>query len=244
MTLRITVPGADYTASNLGRALKLTSDRVSLMGEYILGNSQTASVYNGANTTLPLTVTGTPVYNAGYCTLAQANWFDTRIADNQDVTLLVIGDAASTGGVYCGNFNGANSPDSVVLYKNGTSFVAQASANDGTTQAANSLVSITGADAGFRGLALRASGSANFTIAMDQFEGGVRAGGTLTNTVKTREVQTTPNFAIGSSRGGALFPGPVNIAAVLVWHRALTDPQLLSAYQEMRATMASRGIAC
>lgn len=245
MTLRITVPGADFSARNLGRVLKLTTDRTGLVGEYIFGGNLVASKYNGANPGVPMGVVGTPTYAANYVTLAQTNWFDTYILDAADLTMMVIADASSTGASYIGNFAGGNNVDSVLLYKNVSSFSAQSSANDGSAQVVGSAASVTGANSTFRGLSMRTMGTSDYQIKLDQFYNGARAGGSSqTNAGKTREVQTTPALAIGSSRGAGPFPGPVNIAAALVWHRALTDAELLAAYLGARSVMASRGVAC
>ncbi len=244
-TVRITVPGADFSSRNLGRVLKLTTDRTNLVGEYILGGNLAASKYNGANPDLPMSVVGTPTYSDGHVTLGQNNWFDTFIQDAAELTMMLIADAASTGSIYLGNFNGLNTVDCILLYKNNSNIVAQSSASDGTTQTLDSSVSGTGANTDFRGLAMRTVGSTDYVSKLDHFKGGVRAaGGSQTNTGKTREVQSTPTFAIGSSRGNAFFPGPVNVAAALVWHRALTDAELLAAYLEVRSVMAGRGVDC
>lgn len=243
MTLRITVPGAGFHANHVGR-IQLTTYRTGLIGEYILGGSAAASIYNGANPDRPLVVKGEPTYGVGYCGLSQTSWFDTLLLDSQELTALVFCTAQSSTSMLFGNFTGGNIVDTVALYKNFTDFVVQSCATDATLQQiVSSVNNLTGADESFRGLAIRTTGGVSYTSKIDQFKAGVRAGGTATtHTGKTREVQSTPAFAIGSSRGHQSLSGAVNVAATLVWNQSLSDADLLAAYLEARAVLAARGI--
>jgi hypothetical protein len=243
--LKIKVSGADFSDNAVGRMLPLTSNRTNLIGEYVFGGSLTRSRWNGADPSKHLTVLGTPTYGSGFVTLAAANWFDTVITESQEFTALVIADAVATSAAYVTNFDGTNGGNYMSLYRTTGSFNLAVSATDSTAQNIASAATITGSDSGFRGLAMRTTGSVDYTSKLDQFESGVRAGGTsTTHTGKTRDVHVSPSFALGSSRGNAGMTGPINMAAALIWNVALSDAALLAAYQEARAVLAGRGIAC
>lgn len=78
---------------NPRRGLLLPS-RDQLVGEYILGVSQALSVYNHANSSAPLTVQGTPTYNANSVTVrsdvSTGYGFKTGIIPDDDATLIVV----------------------------------------------------------------------------------------------------------------------------------------------------------
>jgi hypothetical protein len=90
-------------------------NRHKLVAEYVLGGTQAESVKNRANPALPLTVQGTPTYNANSVTVrssATAGFgFKTGIILNDDATLIVVRKNAAIAAqpmiVGCRDSNGA-----------------------------------------------------------------------------------------------------------------------------------------
>lgn len=84
-------PLQTFTSSLKGLRLP---DRTKLAGEYVLGGTQAESVKNRANSTLPLTVQGTPTYNANSVIVrsdvSTGFGFLTGITPAVDSTLIVI----------------------------------------------------------------------------------------------------------------------------------------------------------
>jgi len=246
MTLRITVPGADFSGVGIGRYLKLTTDRADLVGEYIFGKSKNASIFNGANNALPLIETGAPVYDDASVTLSTSNWFDTLVSDAQELTLMVIADMNVSGIHFIGNWGGVPSANQLTMYKNGSTVALQTPRAAGSPPSTiTSSTGLSGIGPHFRGLACRTTGLVDFTSKVDQYRGGLHMGGaSFVNAGETRLVVPSPLISIGSARGSSIFPGPVKVAAALIWHRALSDADLLAAYQEARGVLAGRGIDC
>lgn len=240
-SITMKIPGADFSGKNLGRVLKLTTDRTGLVGEYILGRNAKASAYNGANPDLPALIVGAPVYKASYCTLSRYNYLNTLLLDAAEVTLLAIGSSAGNSS-YIGQFGIAGGGATTHLWGDNSGVNGYSTGNTSNVQAASPWSPARGA--GFRGLAFRSVGATNFKSVVDQFYSAVRTGKTETTSTQTKLVHPTKTFAIGSPHGGATFAEAVNIAGALIWHKALTDAELLAAYLEARAALAPRGIIC
>lgn len=82
------------------KGLRLPS-RKKLVGEYLLGGTQTESIKNRANPSKPLTVQGTPTYNANSVVVrshATAGFgFTTGLIPTDDATMIVVRKNASFG---------------------------------------------------------------------------------------------------------------------------------------------------
>lgn len=90
------------TASFVHTVASLTlPDLDGLVAEYVLGGSQATSIVNRANAAAPLTVVGTPTYNAHDAFVTNGgygnNGFDTGLAPVGDVTMIAISKTASIG---------------------------------------------------------------------------------------------------------------------------------------------------
>lgn len=243
MGLKIVVPGVDFSSVAIDRSNELTTNRTDLVGEYQFGASNSKSIFNSANSKPLLTVVGSPIYADNYVTLSQDNWFDTNLLDSQELTFMIVCSGSTSQFNAFGNFNGSNTTDHVVLFSNVSGKAkVQATSNDASVP----YVELTAVDttSAFKALCGRTTGSSNYTIKADQFKDGALLSTITTKTTKTRKVQTTPTFAIGSSRGSATLSGTLNYAAVLVWNRCLSDAELLAAYKEVYANLAKVGISC
>jgi hypothetical protein len=246
MTQVFMLPG-NAGARNLGRALQLTQTRANLIGEYVLRRDGPTSLVNSANPNNPLAPIGAPTFASTYDTLSVANWFDTGIADSQELTLIVFArgqtDSSPNAEIYCGTYDVANEATSVSLVINGGDLQANAPDAAGALHS-TTATAVASPTSAFRMLALRTTGSSNFTLKADEFCAGDHTISQSLATGQTREVAASPTFCFGSPRGasGSGFTGPIDVAGALIYAVALTDSQLASVYADAQAAFALLGI--
>lgn len=228
----------DASGQNLGRVAWLTSNRTALKGEYILARNSASAKLNTANPFAPvLGIVGAPDYGdeifAG-AALSQGNWFDTKIRDAQELTMMVAYKPSAGQSVLIGNFNGDNGVTTTSLLLTDTGVKSQAPATD-VAQETDS-VAVPAIYDGWTIAAMRTTGLANFTIKTDIFRAGERIGGAVKNTFKNRlVVPAGPAFAIGSARGSAgldVYKGSASFLFADIWYACLTDEELLAVARE------------
>lgn len=226
----------DASALGLNRIAWLSSMRDGLLGEYVLTRNNASAKLNPASAFAPqLSVVGVPDYGASIFAgagLSQNNWYDTNLRDTQELTLAVAFKAPAGQSVLIGNFRGDNIPTntSLLLQAGGVSGLVPATDGAQSTDA----VAVDASTAWTIAM-LRATGSANFTIKVDLYRAGVRLGGLTKATGKTRLVDTTHSFAIGSARGTAgagTYNGSARYLLASVYGRAASDAEALQLARE------------
>lgn len=190
-----------------------------------MGGSQAASLKNYANTAAPATVVGTPVYEANYVTLSQANGFEAPMAAGRSpfTHVAVVTQSSGTCG-YCGQWTGGgNTPN--LIYRAAGDVTLSLDGGAGN-------VSTPMPSAGFQFIA----GSHN-SVTANVYRG---LGGTLTKaSVAYVGDSRTAKFRVG---GHTLGSGTFNAAAVMTFNTMLSDAQIDEIYDYMVFVMAGRGI--
>lgn len=247
MSQAIIVTGADFTGKGLGRSLRLTSDRTNLMGEFILGRNQATSIFNSAYDGAPNAVAfGTLTYSDHYANPAGANYFRTPIQTAQNMTMLAVvaPGATATSEIYVSSSSGNGSNG---YFLAGGLSTTKAGLSTTTSAGATQQVLLVGDQStpltDFRAIAGRIGGLSNWSLEIDEFKGGQRVQSNASTATGTRTVDSQV-FCIGSIGGSATFNSAKDTAAVLLWHRLLTDQELLDAYLECRTVLGRMGITC
>lgn len=232
MSVTIKSSTATFPLSNQLTSLTLPS-RVGLVSEFILGGSEAASIRNHANAAAPLTVVGTPTYNANSVTVASGgygnNGFDLGVAPPQsDITMLLIRKKASTGtdinafsnGSYLG-FYGYNGAD----FYNTQSGTAPSIANLSRPTHSNFYLQIgTGSLAGKGTVSLYTDGV--LTSNTGTANGGSSRG--------------TTSLKIGTDISNVNGIGEVAYAAL--YSRILSAAEIAAAYASLKAYFAFKGV--
>lgn len=234
---------ANYAANNVGRAIQLTTDRASLMGEFLLGRDEATTVFNSAYEGAPPgTMVGAPTYGDHRITgCDQTNYLNTGITDAANISILAIyspGGAVTGDGVFgTGGVSGAQ----IAGFVNGANLQLQCATSGNSTTGLSVTCTAPGTNlSDYRGLAGRIGGTVNPTLKIDDFKDGARVTGGSATGSATRGIDTR-NIRIGTWGSSS---GLVDVAAALIWHRLLTDAEMLAAYQEVRATLAQWNLAC
>ncbi|KQM88461.1 hypothetical protein ASE67_01500 [Sphingomonas sp. Leaf23] len=253
-------PDAAFAGSVLPRDIYLTTNRAGLVGEYLFGQDLIQSRENSAtpNATLATEVlTGAavpPVYGDHRVELGNGAGLATGLIGMPVQTILLFAAVA-----------GSDAPDLTQvptpkhIFHGAT--VAEAGRLTMTTSVINGVLSIgatpngNASDARFtpaapftaiRGIASRIFGLlAGSRITMDEYKGGA-----LINHAEAVLSADRPNptygIVVGNSNAvaaGGDFRERVQHAMCLIWSRYLTDAELLAAYLEARANLASMGVA-
>ncbi|MEF2551980.1 hypothetical protein VQ042_11515 [Aurantimonas sp. A2-1-M11] len=240
-------PNANYSSSNVGRFLNLTTDRAGLVGEFAFGRDLATSRVNAA--TLASTdaqAIGSPAYGDHKITnINYQNTLDLMVGDAENITVAAVfayGGSASR--IYMATGPGGVLGQLALFQLSDTVQRLQVATSAGSVSGLS--IDLTGAPAAptseFRMVSGRVGGLVNPSLAIDEFKGGVRVKGNTATGTATRVVDTR-KVALGTLRNSSL-ANPSDFAAALVWHRVLTDSELLSAYGEVRTALAVYGIAC
>lgn len=247
MSQAIIVTGADFFGKGLGRSLQLTSDRASLMGEFILGRNQATSIFNSAYDGAPNAVAfGTLTYSDHYANPAGANYFRTPIASAENMTMLAVvaPGSAATSEIYVASSSG-NGNNGFFLAGGLSTTRAGLSVTTSAGSAQQVLLDNNQSNplTEFRAIAGRVGGLSNWSMEIDEFKGGQRVQTKSSTATGTRTVDSQV-FCVGSIGGSATFNSAKDTAAILFWHRLLTDQELLDAYLECRTVLGRMGITC
>lgn len=240
--LRIALAAANFGAANIGKSPILT-DRTNLVGEYFFGRDNPTSIVNMADTTKPLTLIGSATYAARAATITGVGvYYETGLADAAALTILSVASFGGTSVQLAGSFSGSNGTDATCLLRNGSSqLFAQVPAVSGiqtTTVFANTTPATD-----LRGVALRTSGTTDFVVKVDEFKANARIQGVAeTKTGQTRKVSAT-TLRLGAPASGSTYVSSQSIAFVGIWQRAMTDGELLAAYQQVYAQLAAWSVA-
>ncbi|MFG1246809.1 hypothetical protein [Xanthobacter flavus] len=240
-SLRAILGSANAGAKNLGRR-PIISDRTNLVGEFFFGRDAATSIINMANASLPLSAP-TATYGARSATITGAGvYFETGIADAQELTILAVGSFQNASSQIVGSYTATNAADTCALLHPSGGFSGQVPASDGTAQGTATLSPYSPLTT-VRALALRTTGSADFAIKVDQFRAGARLNGlSETKTGKTRKT-SAQTFRIGAPASGSTYVAEQSPSAVAIWHRSMTDAELLAAYQDVFERFAEWGVA-
>lgn len=244
MTLVIRAKGADVDFSQNSLGGSLTSIRTGLVGEYLFGGTLSESLINWANLDLPLLAVGSPTISATSAACSPGNGFNTQLKEAGDLTVAAVGYSTYAGfATAISNFNGTNNGSSFGLFTNASTgkIHVQAHLSDNATTIQNQLNMAT-PQGDYRLMAGRIGSGANFLHNNAQYKSGVKTSNNLT-TSGTRGTNNTHNIGIGSSVSGVGFPGTITLAAALIYNRVLTDTELDTLYAQVRASLASRGVA-
>lgn len=241
-------PTADFSASGLGRALQLTTNRASLVGEFLFGRNLATSRINSAGLKVPASealvgAPAVPVYGDHQMEVGNGAGLDTLVAATDAMTCMVIctGETAGTQ-ILLGADSAAAARFNLLTV--GTS--ANLTVAGGNPAAVVLPGALTGNTTDFRALVMRISGvAAGAALAIDEYRGGVRTQGAksaLTATVArgayTRVVGNSST--IGANAG---YTARNRFAAYLHWSAYLSDDAVLAAYAELRAVLAPMGKA-
>lgn len=225
----IVLPGSGYL-NIYGLTVPVTAN---LQGAFIFGDGD-ISGRNYAAGGPQASVVGTPAQTDNGITLDGSNYIDTGIAQTTDMTFIVVarlGHSADRAGVI-GNYNttgiaifdlsAANTSIAGNLQRNG----ATSQANTDTTANQYQLIA-------FRAGVSSNSRIQNVTLATD-----------VSNTANTSPVINLNSETIKIGRLPATsFVGPVDIAAVLIYDRVLSDAEANDDFTWARNYMASRGVS-
>lgn len=223
MTLSLRSPGAAFTKTLIGPKPAI----LSAADLYLwLGGSEAQSIAD-RNGKASASVVGTPVYEAGYCTLNASNGFQAPLsAAGQPFTYVSVFAKAATNDtvVYFGNWT-ASTPRHAVSTANSTNDLRLGV--DGATR-------VTTTTAG--GMRFVAASHDGTTANLYR---GV-AGSVLKSTAAfTGGAQTSVFRAGGTGTGGT---NTYDMAAVAYWQDVLTDGEVEDVYEYLRAAMALRGV--
>lgn len=245
MAQAIIVTGANFTDRGLGRSVRLTSDRTNLVGEFILGRDAATSTFNSASAgAAPATAVGTITYSDHYANPAGANFFSTPLTGATNLTMMAVvapGASAETE-IYLSSTNGAD-PNGFYLGNAAGAAMLSVINAAGTPQQVTLGATLAGPLTDFRAVAGRIGGTSSFSLEIDEFKGGVRVQANSSTATGSRTVDTQ-TICIGSINGSSIWNSAKDTSAVLIWHRLLTDAELLAAYVECRDVLGRMGIQC
>lgn len=245
MAQAVIVNGANFTSTGLGRALRLTTDRTNLVAEFIFGRDAATSTFNSAYAGAPnATPFGTITYSDHYVNVAGANYLKTPLLGAANITMMSVVAPGSDAGteIYISSTDGAGTNGFYLGNQTGAAKVSVVN-SAGTPQQAQIPAELTPPLTGFRAVAGRIGGTTTFTLEVDEFKGGALLQNASLAATGSRVVDTQ-TIDIGSIGGSTVFNSPKDTAAVLIWHRLLSDAELLVAYLECRTVLGRMGISC
>lgn len=252
--------------SNYGRKLWLGPKRNLLIGEYLFGRDDATSKLNSAAGQSNLIPYGPPTYGLdGFGTLFgarlnQTKWFDTQIASNLEMTIMVIArnwdwNAENKGLQLFGNFKGDNSSTTIGLFRSQAGVLSVNTPNsDGTVSATNGAAGSGVAGTTWTTFCARVGSGTGYAVKIDTMRNGAIVGTSTSTTIagKTRAVGAgAVPLAIGSARGSTgagTYLGSMEFLAAKVFAGGagsgaiLSDADLLAEHQAHVETFASRGV--
>lgn len=245
MAQAIIVTGANFLSSGLGRSLYLTSDRTNLVGEFIFGRDAATSLFNSApNNSVNAEAVGTLTYGDHNIDAAGANFVRTGLlgATNFTVMAVVAPGNSSSEQIYMASTSGSG-PNGFYLANFSGKPVLSLQNSAGTAQQAVADNSAASPLTEYRAVAGRVGGTSSYTLEVDEFKGGVRVQSKAATASGTRTVDTQ-TICVGSLNGSSIWNSTKTTAAALIWHRLLTDAEMLAAYVECRDVLGRMGIQC
>lgn len=210
-----------------------------------LATSRINSAVVGAK---PAFQVGTPTFASHKITgVTYQHYLDTQIADAVDITVAIVASpqASASGDGYVGTGSASGGTGQFVLYNLGGNITIQCiNSSNSSTGLVCSTSGETTPLTDFRMISGRISGLVNPTLKVDEYKGGAHTKGNSATGSATRVVATTTpkTLAIGSKFSS--LTGAIDVAALLIWHRMLSDAELLAAYLEVEATLDTFGITC
>lgn len=248
----ITLPGTGYPKLSSFENISL-SITAGLLGLYSFENTLTDSLRNYANADLPMTLVGTPTFNAGGVVCSIDNCFDTHIAQQtaftfvavakpikpstNDVGAFLVSDFYSPTTGYGGDGIGFRAGSIIT----GVPVLATFGQNSATNYAA-SEVSVSTLDVNNAAFFVGKGSVATGLIS------GIGSNGTLTmgaNTALSARGTTGGTLLIGGHRRqtGTLFKGSTGpIYASAIYNRVLTSDEINMVYSELRQYAANRDL--
>jgi hypothetical protein len=245
MPLNLMVTGADYSASNIGRVIKLTTNRTGLVGEYLFGRNRATSLVNGVDGgTIPSVPVADPTYGDHVASMdASANkYINSGLSDADKITIAVV--CAFPASAYVNRtLAGFGVGKSLNIYSGpSSSFGLATQATDATQPACGLPAAPTAPLTDPRMIVSRVDGPTNFSLNIDEYKNGGRTQGSgLVTTVKNRLAEATTKLSFGSLPSTGSFALGFDEVAALVWHRYLSDAEVLAMYLEVRTVLATMG---
>lgn len=200
-----------------------------LVGEYVFGVDEASTVKNRANPDAPMTVVGTPSYASNGAGVSGggfgSNGFDTGLAPQGDVTMMVIASLSSGTGIF---FGSRNDPTTIFGFELGGG-QTQYFNNQWSAPPNNPQVALTGGYAFYAGVGplgqpgkvYKVTGGGSPTIVSAT---GTAAGGGRTS--------TTIKYGTGQTGTGNV------IYANIYEDRLLTQAEIVAAYQSVRSYLS------
>ena len=233
MANSIQISGATF--ANTLTSLTLP-DRSALLGEYVFGGTQAASIKNRANPSKPLTVVGSPTYTSNsVVTTNGANGFLTGISGGADITLLAIRKLPSSVNftVAVGNDTNTNQIYGLTQYQGITYLYDSVGVTAGISNGAKISAPASGTSY-FMQAAVTKSGSLS---RLYQYASGVQS----FNDAALSFTRVPAEIRIGGGSGSNAGT-TCEIAYVAIFDRALTSSEIQSAYASLAAYYASLGV--
>lgn len=230
---------SSYAVSATGFTKSLVSltlpDRTNLVGEWVFGGSQGATVVNRANPGLPLTPTGAAVtYNANSVIVAAGaggGGFDSGIVPSGDSTWIIIKKRPNTAG------SGSMATASI-SFQGFASFGTNDYFRNGLTNQTTGGVKATPA----AGVIHFNAGRFNYALNCDLFYYSAGVQQQSTSGVAAGSASSPVNMVFG---GTTILPGTVStheIYYAAVFNATLTATQIDAAFQSLVAYYAALGI--
>jgi hypothetical protein len=249
----IITPTADFSASNLGRIIQLTTNRTGLVGEFIYGRNFATTALNSAGVGSGAILTqGTPpapVYGDHQLELGNGVGFNTNIPWSAAMTIMIATDIQQTDAASITNsvlFIGSSVVDDGEVIMD--AYVGTPMEFNAVGHGLVNLPSLpTRPLSDFRALTGRIGGLASGSpISIDEYKSGVRTQGRASTTTSARTLPNTGSVLIGGHigypSGGSFSTRPLFVSA-LIWNVALSDAATLAAYLEFRTALAAMGKA-
>ena len=247
MATIIKVSGADFSAVAVGFVPPVASG---LVGWWLLGGSQAASVRNLAPGGADAGVAGAPSYSAGYASFdgVAGAYFTTSIPEAESMTFVVAGRSADT-------FAGATTrPAFVSAYNNtleptGVALMAQAVGSGGAPACNMGL--FVDYDSGTGAItATNLPAFDSFRAFAGVVEGGVGRTvydltGATSTTASSAASRSSTGIAARNMQIGAGYAGNrgiSDIAFVAIYSRALSAGELTTIYEFVDPILAARGV--
>lgn len=234
-------PSADAGATNLGRYDRfVANDRANLIAEFQFGRDTATSRINLALPGASGAWTGAPKFPAPRLAhVDDASFMTIGALDHAELTVIVaaeIPNAPASGGALIGNYGAGDFFQFGYSPGAGLRALIPSAAGQGFE-----LAALGAFPAGVNVFALRTTGDALFTVAIDQFKDGAHLGGSTMQSTSNRRV-SGQNLRVGGPTTGNYMTGAANIHGLAVYRgRRMTDAELLAEVQAMTALAAAEG---
>lgn len=234
-TVVLRAKGASFS-KNVGALQYVPPILSGLLGWYFLGDDLAASQKNWAPGGGDLTVTGSPVYGAGYATLSGTNYFDTGYVDPAEFTLLAVAKGTNTTSAYVSSF--LNSSSEYAMINAGATNLFRAGGYFGA--AGNFQRTSVNTYSDLNRFEFIAGTGENAPQQLSFYwprVAEVTAGSAPAN-ARTSGVR---NILLGRAHGTFLVASDMAFAGV--YSRALSEAEISSIYSHLQTVMGARGIS-